>query len=122
MSVLSCIDLDFITDFTNLVTKPDKQMSSSITYNIGGRSTCQENVIFSIHLPYLLFGFLVFLSILLYFITFINCCILFIIGSSQGSMLTKDNEFCQFPKLCMLGNLISQSLSYCNYSGKTQKT
>ena len=39
MSVLSCIDLDFITDFTNPDTKPDKQMSSSITYNFGGKST-----------------------------------------------------------------------------------
>ena len=48
MSLFSCIDLVIITDFINPVTKPDKQMSSSITYNLGGMSTCQENVIFSI--------------------------------------------------------------------------
>ena len=39
MSVFSCIDLLIITDFTNPDIKPDKQMSSSITYNIGGMST-----------------------------------------------------------------------------------
>ena len=48
MSVFSCINLVIITDFINSVTKPDKQMSSSITYNIGGMSKCQENVIFLI--------------------------------------------------------------------------
>ena len=48
MSLFSCIDLIIITDFINPVTKPDKQMSSSITYNVGGMSTCQENIIFSI--------------------------------------------------------------------------
>ena len=48
MLVFSCIDLVIITDFINPVTKPDKQMSSSITYNVGGISTCQENVTFSI--------------------------------------------------------------------------
>ena len=39
MSVLSCIDLDFITDFMNPDTNPDKQMLSSIPYNVGGVST-----------------------------------------------------------------------------------
>ena len=48
MLLFSCIDLVIITGFINPVTKPDKQMSSSITYNVGGMSTCQENVIFSI--------------------------------------------------------------------------
>ena len=48
MSLFSCIDLVIITDFINPVTKLDKQMSSSITYNVGGMPTCQENVIFSI--------------------------------------------------------------------------
>ena len=48
MSVLSCIDLVIITDFINPVTKPNKEMSSSITYNVGGISSCQENVIFPI--------------------------------------------------------------------------
>ena len=48
MSLFSFIDLVIITDFINPVTKPDKQMSSSITYNVGGMSTCQENIIFSI--------------------------------------------------------------------------
>ena len=48
MLLFSCIDLVIITDFINPVTKPDKQISSSITYNVGGMSTCQENIIFSI--------------------------------------------------------------------------
>ena len=48
MSVLSCIDLVIITDFINPVTKPNKEMSPSITYNVGGISSCQENVIFPI--------------------------------------------------------------------------
>ena len=48
ISVLSCIDLLIIIDFTNPVTKPDKQMSASITNNVGGMSTCEENVIFPI--------------------------------------------------------------------------
>ena len=45
MSVLFCIDLIIIIDFINPVTKPDKLMSSSIGYNVGGMSTCQENFI-----------------------------------------------------------------------------
>ena len=48
ISVFSCIDLVIITDYINPVTKPDKQMSSSITYNVGSMSTCEENVILSI--------------------------------------------------------------------------
>ena len=36
MSVFSYIDLVIITDFIN----PDKQMSSSITHNYGGMSSC----------------------------------------------------------------------------------
>ena len=48
MSIFSCIDLVIITDVINPVTKSDRQMSSSITYNIGGMCTCQENVIFLI--------------------------------------------------------------------------
>ena len=36
MSVFSCFDLVIIIDFISPVTKPDKQMSSSITYNVGG--------------------------------------------------------------------------------------
>ena len=39
MSVFSCIELLDITDFTNPDIKPDKQISSSIKYNIGGMST-----------------------------------------------------------------------------------
>ena len=38
MSLFSCIDLVIIIDFINPVAKPDKQMSSSITDNVGGMS------------------------------------------------------------------------------------
>ena len=48
MSVFSCIDLFIITDFTNPVTKPVKQMSESITNIVGGMSLSHENVIFPI--------------------------------------------------------------------------
>ena len=49
MSIFSCIDLVIITDFINPVTNPDILMSSSITYNVEGISTYQENIIFPIH-------------------------------------------------------------------------
>ena len=45
MSVFSCIYLLIITDFINPVTKHDKRLSSTITYNIGGMSLSHENVI-----------------------------------------------------------------------------
>ena len=62
ISVFSCIDLVIITDFINPVTKPDEQMSSSITYNVGGMSIYQEICYMSNNLVYLLFNFLVFIS------------------------------------------------------------
>ena len=46
MSVFSFIDLLIITDFLNPVTKHDKRLSSTITYNVGGMSLSHENAIF----------------------------------------------------------------------------
>ena len=65
MSLFSSFDLVIITDFINPVGKPDKQMSSSITYNVGGMSTCQENIVF------LIIVFFYFLIPFFIFITFI---------------------------------------------------